>query len=206
MNRIQLAYLAALVASSPAFASPLTGTSGTAAPAVAGATALVTFDGQRDQTFASLTLPGVTISGIGGSLRIDDQYAGAYNSRGSHYLDNAMGDTDGFRFDFAAPVGAFAFNFGASNVAWTLSAFNAAGTLLESVQAPITATSNDGQYVGLRDAGIAYATLTTRSFDWVFVDNLRFQAAAVPEPGTVALFGLGTVGLLTMRRRRTVAA
>lgn len=44
--------------------------------------------------------------------------------------------------------------------------------------------------------------------DWAYesTPNTPIEAGAVPEPGTVALWGIGAVGLLAGRRLRRVAA
>lgn len=200
-----LGALALALLATQAIAAPIHGTSGFAAPTVAAQTGVATFDTAALGTFASVVSGDVTVSGIGGNLRVSDTYAGAYNGRGTAYLDNDQGRTSGFRFDFTDVVGAFAFNWGASDVSWTLSAFDATGHLLESVLAPITNGSNAGDFFGLSDAGIKYATLVSsnaRSQDWVFVDNVSFAAAAVPEPASIALVGLGLAGVVGLRRRR----
>lgn len=201
--------LAAGAFSNAATASPIQGVSGSAAPTIAGQTAVITFDDQSDTSFASKTIGSVTFSGIGGLLRTSSAYAGYYNGRGAYYLDNDAGNTTGIRFDFATPVSAFAFNWGASDQAWTLSAFDAMGSLLESMTTPITQGSNAGDFIGIQTANIAWATLTTRSGgDWVFVDNLAIAqaaTAAVPEPSTYALLALGGMLVFTMTRRRRKA-
>jgi len=39
-------------------------------------------------------------------------------------------------------------------------------------------------------------------YRWLAVDNITINAATVPEPGTLAVFGLGLAGLAAMRRRK----
>jgi hypothetical protein len=197
----------ALLAASIVHASPITGTSGFSAPVVPGATATVDFETQPNATFSSLTLGGVTVTGVTGQLSTSDQYANQYNGRGVRYLDNNPGGnyTNTIRFDFASAVNAFAFNWGASDEAWVLRAFDAGNNLLESFDLPSTFASNDGDYVGLATAGIKYATLTTNGNDWVFIDNITTAPATggtVPEPPTLALLGLSLLGFAASRRRK----
>ena len=192
---------AAALLSSTALAAPITGAGTYTLP---GMTQTTDFENQPVASFTSLTTGNLKITGIGGVLRTASNYAGDYNTSGTRLLDNNAGGTSGFRFDFTTAVSAFAFNFGASDVNWTLSAYNAAGVLLESLVIAPTYGSNDKAYFGLADAGISYATLTGSSSDWVFVDNFKLAANTtnVPEPGSVALLGAGLAGVLMMRRRK----
>ncbi len=46
---------------------------------------------------------------------------------------------------------------------------------------------------------------TSIGFNGIGFDGLAFSNNIVPEPGTLALFGLGLLGLGVMRRRRKMA-
>jgi hypothetical protein len=205
MKKFVVAAAAALLAGQ-AFATPITGTSASG-PVVPGATATIGFEDQPIATFSSVTIGDVKFSGVGGSLRTTSTFVGGFNTKGTRLLDNNAGGTSGFRFDFTNPLSAFAFNFGASDNDWTLSAYSSSGALLESLTLARILGSNSGNYYGLADAGISYALLTSAiPNDYVLLDNFTIAeqpaAANVPEPASLALLGAGLAGVLATRRRK----
>jgi hypothetical protein len=209
MRTLQLILAASALLAGSAFATPISGASGAGAPSVPGATTVLDFDSMGNTTFSSVTFGNVTISGMGGSLRSSNQFAGQYNGRGAYYLDNAQGNTSGFRFDFANTVTAFAFNWGAADDTWTLSAYDASNNLIETMLPTATHGSNSGEYFGLADTGIKYAVLSDASpGDWVFVDNFVVAEASanVPEPASLALFGAAFGAAALVRRRKAKKA
>lgn len=168
------------VLASAAFASPVTSE---ADPALADAT-LVDFESETVGTYYAYqggytTLVGnVNLYAARLYIEADPRFAGLYNTRGAKYLTNGA-PTRGFNFTFASPVSAFGFNFGASDVAWTLTAYDANDTVIETVIIPPTFSSNAGNFFGVAAPGIASATLSQgpgiRTADVVFVDNLKFK-------------------------------
>lgn len=147
---------------------------------------VVDFETATVGSFSSQTFGNVTISGIGGALRVANDYPNQFNVSGLKYLDNNQGGTNGIRFDFGSAVNQFAFNFGAGNVAWTLQAFDAANNLLDT-QTVFQAdpNSNAGDYFGIAANGISYATLVGQG-DWVLIDRVTTSNAQnVPEPATM---------------------
>lgn len=84
-----------------------------------------------------------------------------------------------------------------------LQAFNSSGTLLDS----FTTLGNLGSglpetaSISLSSADIAYVIASGVGGNDIALDNLVYNSTAVSEPGTIALLGLGLVGLGIARRR-----
>jgi hypothetical protein len=207
VRKFVLAIVLCLVISIPTMASIITTPSD---PALSGA-AVIDFENQTLGTYASLPIGGVTFIANDAHLRIDNYYAGNYNSRGSRYLDNGPYENPGFfsmNINFDSAVNAFGFLWGASDTMWVLSAYDASNNSLESYNLPITGGSNAGDFVGLAVDGIDHAVLSNGNFnywDWVFVDNFTYNVGeidnVVPVPGAVLLgmLGLSAAGLKLRR-------
>jgi PEP-CTERM motif len=82
----------------------------------------------------------------------------------------------------------------------TIFGYNGA-TLLGTVSGTVTTGQFTLSFPGtVTSVAIRPGTYT----DWVGVDNITYNLAAVPEPGTYAMMGLGVAALLAYRRRKTV--
>ena len=167
----------------------------------------------------SLSLSGVTFTSYR-NIVVDTVFAGNLNTRGQYYLNNFLPDGQlqppaqdklemWFRFDFENSTDAFGFLLGASDMNWTLSAFDTNGLLEDMTILPVQ-SSNDGDYFGIAHQGISYAILSATIEipgividDYVFIDNFTYRnARQVPEPAPLALLGLGLIGLGLLKRRK----
>ena len=81
-----------------------------------------------------------------------------------------------------------------------LQAFDSTNTILGMYTTAALALSQfETMSVTSAEGNIAYVLASGVSGDSVGFDNLKYE---VPEPGTIAIFGFGLVGLGYMRRRR----
>lgn len=204
--------VAALLLAGTAEAATLSGTGTPDSNAALAGGTVIDFESTASGDYGSLTIGNVTFKGIDDTLRVTSDYAGSYNTRGRLYLENGPYDSSmaySMRFDFAAAVSAFGFNWGAADNIWLLSAYDATDSLLGSYSLTATGPSNAGEYFGLAFGGIAYATLVNQSGDagdYVMIDNFTYNGGGdveVPEPTSLALFGLGLAGLVASRRKRS---
>jgi hypothetical protein len=94
----------------------------------------------------------------------------------------------------------------------TLELFNGATLVGTVTGSEVTASANGDQgaagtfYVNI-NSDLAFNTVELLSSQYAFeVDNVAYNSAAVPEPGTLALFGAGLAGfgLLQWRKREQV--
>jgi hypothetical protein len=168
------------------------------------------FDSVANGDYESITLGNVTYIGVDAPLTIGPDFNGDFNTTGGKSLFTGFDlIPHEFRFDFATPVDAFAFNWGAADNVFILNAYNADDELLETLAIPATNMSNAGEYFGLAAEGISYAILsdTFNVFpdgDFVFIDRFTILGSLtpVPEPATLLLFGAGVAAMAVRRRSR----
>ncbi len=210
LNVLWMAGLAIITTVGQAQAGYINGNvaSGNLTTVISGGT-VVDFESTALGLYPGFAASGVQFNGLGGGLRVSSQGTGGiYNTRDRAHLQNDFGVTPSFEFIFlGGPVSQFAFLFGALNVDWTMDAFDSANNLLESYTFQSTPfANNNGEYFGIvrGTADISRVLLSQDSGDWVQFDNLTYSgtAAAVPEPASIAMWGLGALGLTVAARRR----
>lgn len=212
--KITVAAFAGLLAIGQAYASPITGFGDPLADAALAGGTQEGFDAVAAGQYSTLTLGNVTYSSVGSPLTIGTDFNGNYNTSGGQSMYNDYDLVpDNFRFDFATAVNGFAFNWGAADNTWVLNAYDSGGNLLDSLSIGPVYASNSGDYFGIAANAIAYATLQDQhdnipDGDYVFIDRFTTggSAVSVPEPSTIALLGLGLLGMGLSRSRKKADA
>ena len=148
----------------------------------------ITFDNPGTFSGNSLTIDDVTITSGGPNFSVTSALAGGYNTTGP-YLET-QGQVTKFTFSFATPVIAAAFNFGASDEDWSLTAFN--GTeILETLTIAPTGSSNNKEYFGLESSGITRLELLAPRSDYILLDNFTYKPGVIPSINTVNISAIG---------------
>lgn len=138
----------------------------------------IDFEQTTPGSYNSITQGDVTFSTPSGQIGfISSDYSGNYNTQGQSLQNTyALNGFSTLIINFKSQINAFGFNFGASDEPWILTAFNAAGSVLDTQILAPTQSSNSGIFFGIKTDGsfISYATLETQDkADYVFVDNFK---------------------------------
>jgi hypothetical protein len=176
------------------------------APAVAGAQTTITFDdlgGSNGDVFSSYLESGYLLEAAGGTLQhaffVGNPTPSLFTFTGGSIR---ITRSDGGNFFFLGTE----FGTGGNQAAERTHTF--AG-FLAAAQVYIVFGTNVGQfdfYAGpqpLAQIDELLITVGPGQSTSINIDNILFaDAVAVPEPGTLAMLGIGLVGLVAVRRRR----
>jgi len=158
----------------------------------------------------------VTVSETGGPMQRRDQGAAGGWAGNFPAADELLWTGFGsgpMRFDFVSNITGFGVqindNSGAPGTA-TIEAFNSASVSLGSFVIPINSILDPAAtFIGLRSTAqdIARIQISTALNNFaVNQADLVYTSRVVPEPGTIALMGLGLASLVVVRLRKSKAA
>lgn len=172
------------------------------APELSGGT-VIDFDSIAPGVYPSVSASGVTFTGVGAPLDVGSDFIGDFNTRGIQSLYNNFDlQPQAIEIAFNNPVSAAAFNWGAADNIWDMTAFDSGNNVLETFVINPVNFSNVGDFFGIAAAGIVRITLADRldnisDGDFVFIDNFTFKngISTVPLPGAVWLMLTAIAGL-----------
>jgi len=183
-----------------------------AAAGALGPLSIITFESAPLGAFSNLVVaPGVSIDGndFGSSDQTirntpsgtpDRLYGYNVTAGGSQFVSLFGGDVT---FSFASPIQAFGTYYSGGQLSTaTIEFFD--GTS-QTISIPNPGSNGGISFIGFTDEGQLISSVRINAVnDIVALDDVRFVAssAAVPEPSTLAMFGVGAVGLALRALRR----
>ncbi|MBC7784039.1 MAG: PEP-CTERM sorting domain-containing protein [Burkholderiales bacterium] len=203
------------VGSNNAAAALLSGIGGAPSDPVFIGPVTIDFESTTSGAYNATTIGNTTFTGLDGAYTIDTQYNGSYNINGLKSLHSIPGPPPNFtilpskiEMFFTLPVSAVAFNWGAADNVWQMSAYDSANALIETNLIALSPNSsvNNGEYFGVVSPDIKRIVLIDQkdaylNGDEVFIDDVTTSFEALPEPSSAAVMVFGLAAYL-MRRRR----
>lgn len=150
---------------------------------------------------------GVVFSGWENDAQVSLTTSNVYSPTYGNYLGNSADGTsfpsqrwDEVRLDFAALASNVSFKlYSHGDLAITFNAYDASDNLLET----IVLSSEPWGNVVFGSSGIARISAFQPNDGWYWaMDEVSFDSSSVPEPASLALLGLGVIGLAFSRRKQ----
>lgn len=176
-------------------ATPITYTNAASWLANASVTATANFNAGSDQTYrgSSYSESGVNFTSGAIFSIYNIAYDAAYHPSG--YLDM---EGSAYTMSFGSNITALSFDFGA----FYDNAVNLNITLGNGEFFSVNSPAGGYGFFGITTSAAFNSLSISTSNAFTAFDNVSYGSAAVPEPASLALVGLGFVGLVAMRRRR----